>query len=202
LLRSSLKTIWSSISIHWGAATWKSTSTMNKIKTSIDSRHCRGWEGLPGAGRASTVLILSSHSRPIQGIACPFSLMMCWCQQLCYHCAFKPAHTHIWLPGMKSDTSTTPVIVPDSHSRGTPSWLCFLLATCCVMVVALAIGLHAGIVSLIQMFLSSSQSFVCMFSLPTLIVYSSLDHGMSWPGLPIDIHPQIQGLVSSGRVPT
>lgn len=54
LLRSSLKTIWSSISIHGGDAAWNKYSPMNKIKTGIDSRHrrrvgggCRELAGLP-----------------------------------------------------------------------------------------------------------------------------------------------------------
>ena len=54
LLRSSLKTIWSSISIHGGEAAWNKCSPMNKIKTGIDSLRRRRvgggcWElaGLP-----------------------------------------------------------------------------------------------------------------------------------------------------------
>lgn len=46
LLRSSLKTIWSSISIHGGEAAWNKCSPMNKIKTGIDSLCTEGgWEG-------------------------------------------------------------------------------------------------------------------------------------------------------------
>lgn len=54
LLRSSLKTIWSSISIHGREAAWNKCSPMNKIKTGIDSQHrrrvgggCRELAGLP-----------------------------------------------------------------------------------------------------------------------------------------------------------
>lgn len=39
LLRSSLKTIWSSISIHWGDAAWNKYKPMNKSKTGIDTQH-------------------------------------------------------------------------------------------------------------------------------------------------------------------
>lgn len=60
-LRSSLKTIWSSISIHRGDAAWSKCEPMDKINTGTDSSADGGREGLPAAGQALTASILSGQ---------------------------------------------------------------------------------------------------------------------------------------------
>ena len=135
LLRSSLKTIWSSISIHGGEAAWNKCSPMNKIKTGIDSAQKEGGRGLLGAGWASTALILSRQMGPIQGTACTFQSGNLSLSTTAHHRAFQPVASTFWLWGVNSAsapplffTPSGPVLCLGAASSQLLTWgsiLCF-----------------------------------------------------------------------------
>ena len=93
LLRSSLKTIWSSISIHGGEAAWNKCSPMNTIKTGIDSLRRRRvgggcWElaGLPQP------CFLVARWDPFKALHVHFNRAIHHCQQLPITVPFSQSH--------------------------------------------------------------------------------------------------------------
>ena len=148
LLRSSLKTIWSSISIHGVEAAWNKCSPMNKIKTGLDSlrrRRVAGgcWElaGLPQPW------FLVDRWDPFKALHVHFNRAIYRCQQLPITVPFSQSHP----PSDFGEWTQHRHLLCSSHHQDVysvwelPPASCWLEAPFYVLILTLTFGVLAGI---------------------------------------------------------